>query len=52
MNHGIYITSGEPGSGKSVVVLGIMEMLSGRMGKVGSSRPVAVKEELYKTKTI
>src|SRR5208337_5373252 len=40
MSQGIYITSGEPGSGKSVVVLGIMEMLAGHGGKVGFFRPV------------
>ncbi len=44
MSRGIYITSGEPRSGKSVVVLGIMEMLSGRMGKIGFFRPV-VRDE-------
>ena len=40
IKQGIYITSAEPRSGKSVIVLGIMEMLSGRMGKVGFFRPV------------
>ncbi len=40
MSQGIYITSGEPGSGKSVVVLGVMEMLAGHSGKVGFFRPV------------
>ena len=44
MSKGIYITSAEPRSGKSVVVLGIMEMLSGRMGKVGFFRPVVQDE--------
>jgi phosphate acetyltransferase len=41
---GIYITSAEPRSGKSVVVLGIMEMLSGRMGRVGFFRPFVLDE--------
>jgi acetate kinase len=40
MSQGIYITGGEPGSGKSVVVLGIMEMLAGHSGKVRFFRPV------------
>jgi len=40
MSQGIYITSGEPRSGKSVVVLGITEMLAGHGGKVGFFRPV------------
>ncbi|KKO19226.1 MAG: phosphate acetyltransferase [Candidatus Brocadia sp.] len=40
MSQGIYITSAEPRSGKSVIVLGIMEILSGRMGKIGFFRPV------------
>lgn len=40
MSQGIYITGGEPGSGKSVVVLGIMEMIAGHSGKVGFFRPV------------
>ncbi|MFZ2196820.1 MAG: phosphate acyltransferase, partial [Thermodesulfovibrionales bacterium] len=44
MSQGIYVTSAEPRSGKSVVVLGIMEMLSGRMGKVGFFRPVVQDE--------
>ena len=44
MNQGIYIVGAEPRSGKSVIVLGVMEMLSGRMGKVGFFRPV-VRDE-------
>jgi len=44
MKRGIYITSAEPRSGKSVVVLGIMEMLSGSMGKIGFFRPVVQDE--------
>ena len=44
MNQGIYIVGAEPRSGKSVIVLGMMEMLSGRMGKVGFFRPV-VRDE-------
>jgi phosphate acetyltransferase len=45
MNHGIYITSAEPRSGKSVVVLGIMEMIAGQRGKVGFFRPVVQDEQ-------
>ncbi len=44
MGQGIYIISSEPRSGKSVVVLGVMEMLSGRTGKVGLFRPVVLDE--------
>ncbi len=44
MNQGIYIVSAEPRSGKSVIVLGMMEMLSGSMGKIGFFRPV-VRDE-------
>jgi len=44
MKQGIYITSAEPGSGKSVVVLGTMEILSGQMVRVGFFRP-AVQDE-------
>jgi len=44
MSQGVYITSAEPRSGKSVIVLGVMEMLSGRMGKVGFFRPVVQDE--------
>lgn len=45
MSQGIYITSAEPRSGKSVIVLGVMEMLSGRMGRVGFFRPVVLDEK-------
>jgi len=45
MSQGIYITSAEPRSGKSVVVLGIMEMLAGSMGKTGFFRPVVQDEK-------
>src|SRR5512139_4071321 len=44
MSQGIYITSAEPRSGKSVIVLGVMDMLSGTMGKVGLFRPVVQDE--------
>ena len=45
MSQGIYITSAEPGSGKSIIVLGVMEMLSGRMGKTGIFRPIVQDEK-------
>ncbi len=45
MSQGIYITSAEPRSGKSVIVLGVMDMLSGRMGKVGLFRPIVQDEK-------
>jgi phosphate acetyltransferase len=45
MSKGIYITSAESRSGKSVIVLGVMEMLSGRTGKVGFFRPVVLDEK-------
>jgi phosphate acetyltransferase len=44
MSQGIYISGAEARSGKSMVVLGVMEMLSGRMGKVGFFRPVVWDE--------
>src|SRR4030067_1522943 len=40
MPKGLYITGTVPGSGKSVVVLGIMEMFSGHGRKAGFFRPV------------
>ena len=40
MAHNLYITGAEHGSGKSVIVLAMMEALSGRTGKVGFFRPV------------
>ncbi|GAB4484489.1 MAG: phosphate acetyltransferase [Thermodesulfovibrionales bacterium] len=40
MSRGIYISGAERRSGKSVVVLGIMEMLAGQGGRAGFFRPV------------
>ncbi|MGB5455004.1 MAG: phosphate acetyltransferase [Gammaproteobacteria bacterium] len=40
MTQDLYITGAERGSGKSVIVLTIMEMLSGHGGKIGFFRPV------------
>ncbi len=45
MSQGIYITSAEPRSGKSVVVLGIMEMIAGKQGRLGFFRPVVQDEQ-------
>jgi phosphate acetyltransferase len=39
MSQGIYICSAEPRSGKSVLVLGVMEMLAGQRERVGLFRP-------------
>jgi len=40
MANSLYIASIEPRSGKSVIALGIMEMLSRRVGRVGYFRPI------------
>jgi phosphate acetyltransferase len=40
--HNLYITGMEPGSGKSIVALGLMEMLSGRAERAGFFRPIIV----------
>ncbi len=40
MAESLYIASLEPGSGKSVVALGVMELLSRRLERVGYFRPV------------
>ena len=40
MANSLYITSIEPRSGKSVIALGIMEMLSRRVSSVGYFRPI------------
>jgi phosphate acetyltransferase len=40
MHKSLYITSLEPGRGKTIVALGFMEQLSGRLGSVGLFRPV------------
>ncbi len=45
MSQGVYITSAEARSGKSVVVLGIMEMIAGQQGKLGFFRPVVQDEQ-------
>jgi phosphate acetyltransferase len=45
MNQGIYISGTEPRSGKSVVVLGIMEMLTGQQERTGFFRPFVADEK-------
>ena len=40
MNKGIYVATIEPNSGKSIVVLGLMQMLLGKTAKVGYFRPI------------
>jgi phosphate acetyltransferase len=36
----VYVAAVEPDSGKAVVALGVMELLAGRVGKVGFFRPI------------
>ena len=40
MSKGIYVATIEPNSGKSVIVLGLMRMLLGKIAKVGYFRPI------------
>lgn len=40
MTKGLYITSAEPYSGKTIMVLGLTEFLVGRIGRIGFFRPV------------
>ncbi len=40
MARNVYITAMEPGSGKSVVALGVMELLSRRTARLGFFRPI------------
>ena len=43
MANGIYITATESKSGKSAISLGVMELLLGKIDKVGFFRPI-IKE--------
>ena len=43
MFHSIYIAGAEPHSGKSIIVLGMMEMLRAMTPKVGFFRPVILE---------
>ena len=45
MAHNLYITGMEPGSGKSIVALGLMETLAGRSEQVGFFRPIVLSRE-------
>lgn len=42
----VYLTAIEPRSGKSVVALGLMELLSRRLGRVGYFRPVIASKDV------
>ena len=46
MTHSLYITGIEPGSGKSLVALGVMELLSRRVRQIGYFRPVIPSKEI------
>ncbi len=46
MAHSLYIVGLEPGSGKSLVALGIMELASRRVRKIGYFRPVIPSTEI------
>ena len=45
MSQGIYIAGGEARNGKSVIILGVMEMIAGQRGKIGFFRPVVQDEK-------
>jgi len=42
--HGVYLTGLEPGGGKSTVALGVMELLSRRVRRLGVFRPLVRRE--------
>ncbi|GAB4099499.1 phosphate acetyltransferase [Sinomonas halotolerans] len=42
MTRGIYVSATAPGSGKSLIALGLVEALHGRTGRVGFFRPVVL----------
>jgi len=46
MAHSLYIAGIEPGSGKSLVALGVMELLSRRVRQIGYFRPVIPSKEI------
>ena len=48
MNRAIYIATGEPESGKSIITLGLMRILLGRTKKVGYFRPIIEVSEKRK----
>ena len=45
MSKNLYIAATEPQSGKSVIALGLMEMLSRRRARLGFFRPVVNRAE-------
>ncbi|MGV4460110.1 phosphate acetyltransferase [Ornithobacterium rhinotracheale] len=45
MNKGLYIATLEPHSGKSMIILGLMQSLLGKMAKVAYFKPVVANEE-------
>lgn len=45
MSKNLYIATCEPGSGKSLVVLGVMELLSRRVDRLGFFRPIIRSDE-------
>ncbi|MRJ08686.1 phosphate acetyltransferase [Ornithobacterium rhinotracheale] len=45
MNKGLYIATLEPHSGKSMIILGLMQSLLGKMAKVAYFKPVVASEE-------
>jgi len=47
MAQDLYVTGAEQGSGKSVIVLAMMEYFSGNTGKVGIFRPVTRSDEQH-----
>ncbi len=51
MSRNIYIATMEPGSGKSLVVLGIMEFLSHRIDRLGFFRPV-IRDDIVRDNDI
>ena len=46
MANSLYITGIEPGSGKSLVALGVMELLSRKVRHIGYFRPVIPSKEI------
>lgn len=44
MPHNLYVTAMEPQSGKSIVSLGLMELLAGRVERLGFFRPIVSRE--------
>lgn len=47
MLHSLYIAGAEPGSGKSIVVLGIMENLTATVERVGFFRPIIPRDGVH-----